>query len=97
MSSNSSISHKSKRRIAFTLLVLAILIINIIASLFIFLDIRLLETPEITIKADLIEVNPEELLIHHSLEIYNPNQFEIIVDNFEVVTNTKLFYGQARR
>lgn len=88
MSSNSSISYKSKRRIALTLLVVAILIINIIASVFIFLDIRLLETPEITIKVDLIEVNPEELIIYHSLEIYNPNQFEIIVDNFEVVANT---------
>lgn len=88
MSTNPSNSYKSKRRIAFTLLVVAILIINIIASVFIFLDIRLMEMPETTIKVDLIEVNSEEIIIHHSIEIYNPNQFELIVDNFEVVANT---------
>ena len=88
MSTNPSNSYKSKKRIAFTLLVVAILIINIIASVFIFLDIRLMEMPETTIKVDLIEVNSEEIIIHHSIEIYNPNQFELIVDNFEVVANT---------
>ena len=87
----SSDSCKSKMRLVFTLLVVVILIINIIASVFIFLDIRVMEMPETTIKVDLIEINSEEIIIHHSIEIYNPNQFEIIVDNFEVVANT--IYG----
>ena len=84
-------SCKSKMRLVFTLLVVVILIINIIASVFIFLDIRVMEMPETTIKVDLIEINSEEIIIHHSIEIYNPNQFEIIADNFEVVANT--IYG----
>ena len=84
-------SYKSKMKLVFTLLVVIILIINIITSAFLFLDIRVMEMPETTIKVDLIEINSEEIIIHHSIEIYNPNQFEIIVDNFEVVANT--IYG----
>lgn len=88
MITNASTSSKNKRRIAYIILVVALLIINIITSAFIFLDIRLMESPETTIKIDLIEVNSEEAIIHHSIEIYNPNQFELIVEDFEVVTNT---------
>ena len=91
MSTSSYNLFKNKKIIAFTLLVTVILFINIIASIFIFLDIQLMEMPETTIKVDLIEINTEEIIIHHSIEIYNPNQFEIIIDNFEVVANT--IYG----
>lgn len=84
-------SCKNKIRLVFTLLLVVILIINIIVSAFIFLDIQVMEMPETTIKVDLIEINSEEIIIHHSIEIYNPNQFEIIADNFEVVANT--IYG----
>ena len=84
-------SCRNKIRLVFTLLLVVILIINIIVSAFIFLDIQVMEMPETTIKVDLIEINSEEIIIHHSIEIYNPNQFEIIADNFEVVANT--IYG----
>ncbi|UCD14483.1 MAG: LEA type 2 family protein [Thermoplasmatales archaeon] len=87
MEMKSSNLYEGKRRIVFILLIIAILLTNIIASAFIFLDIRLIEVPETTIYVDLIEVNSEEAIIYYSIEIYNPNQFEIIVDNFEVSTN----------
>jgi LEA14-like dessication related protein len=84
----SFLSNSDKKKIVFTLLVFILLIINIIVSALLFLDIQIIEMPETTIEIDLIEIDAKELLLQTSIEIYNSNRFEIIVDNFEVVTKT---------
>lgn len=84
----SFLSNADKKKIVFTLLVFILLIINIVVSALLFLDIQIIEMPETTIEIDLIEIDAKEIILQTSIEIYNPNRFEIIVDNFEVVTNT---------
>ena len=69
-------SNKSKKRIALTLLVVVLLIINVIASALIFIDIRLIEMPETTIKVDLIEIDSVQ-----SLNIYSSVFVTIILKN----------------
>lgn len=82
------LSNSDKRKIVVILLVFILLIINIIVSGLLFFDIRLIEMPETTIDIDLIEIGTREIILQTSIEIYNPNSFEILVDNFEVITNT---------
>jgi len=77
---------KNKIPIAVTLLVIALLIINIGATAIIFLDIQLIKSPETTIKIDVVELNPADALIKTSLSIKNPNQFSIIVKNLKIKT-----------
>jgi LEA14-like dessication related protein len=83
------LSNSDKRRIVFTLFVLILLIINIIVSTLLFLDIQILEMPDTTVTINLIDIDSKELLLQTNIEIYNPNHFEIIIDNFEIVTYTQ--------
>lgn len=88
MDVNSSKLNKNKRKIAFAIIIAVLTIINIIAGALIFLDIQVMKSPETTIKIDIQEINAEEALITTTLWIENPNQFNLIIKNFEVVTST---------
>jgi len=88
MDANSSKLNKNKRKIAFAIIIAVLTIINIIAGALIFLDIQVMKSPETTIKIDIQEINAEEALITTTLWIENPNQFNLIIKNFEVVTST---------
>jgi LEA14-like dessication related protein len=69
--------------------ILAVLFLfNIIAAAFILYDVQVMKFPKTTIRIDVVEINSDEILIHHSLQIYNPNSFEMILQNFQIVTTT---------
>ncbi len=89
MYTKSSKPVRGKLRIGFIILIVIMLLINIIFGAFIFLDLRVLESPETTIHIELIEVNSEEVVIYQNIEIYNPNSYELFVENFKVITNTE--------
>jgi len=70
-------------------IILAILfLINIIAAAFIFIDIQILAFPQMTLRIDVIEINTDEIIIHHDLQLYNPNSFEMILKDFQIVATT---------
>ena len=73
-----------------TIIVLLALVtaINIIAAAFIYFDIQLLEAPETTISVDIIEINSEEAIIQTKIDVSNPNSFEIVTKDFELITTT---------
>jgi len=75
-----------KTIIAITLALL--LIINIVAAGLIFIDIQVMTFPQTTIRIDIIEINSDEILIHHNLQLYNPNSFEVILQNFQIIATT---------
>ncbi len=79
---------RSKRKIAFSLIIAAIITINIIVGALIFLDIRVIEAPEVTIEVDLLEINSNEAVIQTTLSIANPNKFGLIIKDFEAITKT---------
>jgi LEA14-like dessication related protein len=70
-------------------IILALLfIINIIVAAFIFVDIQVLTFPQTTIRIDVIEINSDEIIIRHHLQLYNPNPFEMILRDFQIVATT---------
>jgi LEA14-like dessication related protein len=63
-------------------IILAVLFVfNIIVAAFILNDVQMMKFPKTTIRVDVVEVNSNEILIHHNLQIYNPNSFEMILQN----------------
>jgi len=78
----------NKRKLAVVIIIIALLVINIIVSALIFWDIQLIESPEITIEIDLLEINPDEAIIQTTLSVGNPNPFTLIVQNLEIIITT---------
>ena len=76
----------SKKIIAIALA--AFFIIDIVAAAVLFIDIQILAFPETTIRIDVIEINSDEIIIHHTLQLYNPNSFEMILKDFHIVATT---------
>jgi LEA14-like dessication related protein len=75
-----------KKLIAVFLSILTL--INIIAAMLLFTDIQLLEMPETTIRVEITEINPNEAIIQAKIDMDNPNAFEIIAKNLEIITLT---------
>jgi hypothetical protein len=77
----------TKKKILAILLVV-LLLINIVAAAFIFIDIQVLAFPNTTLRVDVIEINTDEIIIHHDIQLYNPNSFEMILKDFRIVART---------
>lgn len=73
-----------KRIITFILVIVTI--INIIAGAFIFVDIQIMQMPETTIKIDVLEMNSNEVVVQTTIDMYNPNGFNMIMKDFELIT-----------
>jgi LEA14-like dessication related protein len=71
-------------------------IVYIIIGALLFLNIQLMESPEILIKVEVTEVNSEEAILHTTVDIDNPNSFEIVAKNLELVIITPDGYVVAR-
>ena len=78
------------------ILVIIITIIYIILGALLFLNIQLMKAPEIIIKIELSEINSEEAILHITIDIDNPNGFEIITKNLKLVTTTQDGYEISR-
>lgn len=89
MNAKSSMLVSGKLKIWSIILIIALLIVNLTASAFIFIDLKVMDAPDTTIKIDIVELNPEEAVIYHSIEIFNPNKFDMIIEDFQVITTTK--------
>jgi LEA14-like dessication related protein len=76
-----------KKKIIAIILV-ALFIIDIVATALIFINIQVLTFPETTIRVDIVEINSDEVIIYHNLSLYNPNSFEMILEDFRIVAMT---------
>ena len=76
------------KKTLFTLILAVLFIINIVVAAFIFVDIQVLTFPETTIRIDIVEINSDEIIIRHNLQLYNPNSFEMILKDFQIVATT---------
>jgi LEA14-like dessication related protein len=83
------------RKKTIAILFVIVTIIYIIVGAFLFLDIQIMETPEIIIEIEVNELSSEEAILRTIVDIYNPNGFEIIAKNLEVVTTTPNGYKVA--
>lgn len=76
------------KKTLFTIILAVLFIINIVVAAFIFVDIQVLTFPETTIRIDIVEINSDEIIIRHNLQLYNPNSFEMILKDFQIVATT---------
>jgi len=77
------------------LLFLIISFIYIIIGILLFINIQVMEAPEVIINIEVSEINPEEAILQTIIEIDNPNNFEIVVKNIEIETTTSERYKVA--
>ena len=77
------------------ILFLIVTIIYIILGALLFINIQVMEAPEIIIDIEVSEISPEEAVLHTIIEIDNPNNFEIVVKNLEIETTTSEGYEVA--
>lgn len=84
------------RKKIIAILFVIITIIYIILGAFLFLNIQLMETPEIIIDIEVGEISSNEAVLHATININNPNGFEIVAKNLEVVTKTSDGFEVAR-
>lgn len=71
-----------------SIILVVLFLINIIAATLIFVDIQILAFPKTTLRVDVIEINTDEIIIHHDIQLYNPNSFEMILKDFQIVAST---------
>jgi len=70
-------------------IILAILfLVNIVAAAFIFIDIQVLSFPQMTVRIDAVEINTDEVIFHHDIQVYNPNSFDMILKDVHIVAKT---------
>jgi LEA14-like dessication related protein len=73
-----------------------IAIIYIIVGAFLFLNIQLMDAPEIIINIEVADINSENAILHTKIDIDNPNSFKVVVKNLLIVTTTNEGYEVAR-
>lgn len=72
------------------IIILTILIIfNLILSSFLVLNIQVFESPKTSVEVNIVEINSEEIVLETVLNLKNPNNFDISLDNFELVSKTE--------
>lgn len=71
------------------ILLIILIIINIIFASILTIDIQLFKSPDIIVEVNILEVNSEEVTIGSNIKIFNPNGFDIIVSDLEVISKTE--------
>jgi len=79
---------KTMKRKIIAIILALFFVINIVAAALIFVDIQVLTFPQTTIRVNVIEINSDEIIIQHDLQLYNPNSFEMIIKDFQIVATT---------
>ena len=74
---------------------IALTIIYIIFGGLLFLNIQLMEAPEILVEIEVTELNSEEATLNVDVKIYNPNGFDMVTKNLKVMAITPDGYEVA--
>ena len=70
------------------ILIVILLALNIVGAALIYTDIQVLKFPETTLRIDLVEINSDEAVLHHDLQIHNPNPFDLILQDLRILATT---------
>lgn len=79
----------------FIIVIGLITIFYMIIGLFLFLNLQILEAPEVTINTELTKLNSEEAILKTIIDVYNPNTFEIVMKDLKIITCTPDGYEVA--
>lgn len=70
------------------ILIVILLVLNIVGAALIYTNIQVLKFPETTLRIDLVEINSEQAVLHHDLQIHNPNPFDLILQDVRILAKT---------
>jgi LEA14-like dessication related protein len=70
------------------ILIVILLALNIVGAALIYTNIQVLKFPETTLRIDLVEINSDEAILHHDLQIHNPNPFDLILQDLRILAIT---------
>jgi LEA14-like dessication related protein len=82
-----------RKKIIILLVIVAIFYIVIGALLL--LNIQLMESPDILVEIEVSDINSENAVINTIINVYNPNSFDIIARNLNIVITTQDDYEGA--
>jgi LEA14-like dessication related protein len=72
----------------FIIIISALIIINVIVGVFLFLNIQILNAPLIHANINPIKMTPDHIILEAQIHITNPNPFDISIENFKVTSTT---------
>ena len=70
------------------IILVALIIINLIFMSLIFYDFQFFVSPETIVMVDIIDINSKELTLQTKMQISNPNNFDISVRDFKLISKT---------
>jgi len=82
-----------RKKIAIILIIITIF--YIIMGALLFLNIQLMEAPDILVEIEVAEINSESAVLHTTMNIENPNSFDIIARNLKIIITTQDGYEAA--
>lgn len=82
-----------KRKIVIILIIITLFYITVGALLF--LNIQLMESPDILVEVEVTEINSEKAVLHTIINVDNPNSFDMIAKNLKLVVTTQDDYEVA--
>jgi len=78
------------RKKLFKLLLIIVTIIYILIGGLLFINIQVLEAPEIIVEIDVTNISPEEATLQTKIDIDNPNSFDVSVKNLKIITTAQI-------
>lgn len=75
-----------------TIIIAVIFIINIIVTSLVVSSILGIETPDITVNIDVVQVTDSSIIVESAISISNPNAFSTELSNFKLTTTTDSGY-----
>jgi LEA14-like dessication related protein len=79
----------SGKKKIFTIILIFFMIINILVAIFIFIDIQIIKAPKTEIQIIVIDITANELILQINLNMFNPNSFDVSIEDFKVESLTK--------
>lgn len=76
---------KMKKKILI-LIITIFTIINVFSAAFLFFDLFALNAPETTVTIEITDINSIEAIVETTIEMYNSNNYEIIVKDLKLIT-----------
>jgi len=73
------------KKIVFGLILASIFILYGVIGTLIFADVQIMKTPETTINLDFMEINSDEVVMQSVVKLTNPNSFQLMTKNFEII------------
>jgi len=78
----------SLKKKMFSFFLIVLLFANIIAAIFIFSDIQIIQSPVTNVEIKIIGFNEKDITLDIEIEMQNPNSFDLSLQDFKIISKT---------